>query len=58
MRRRTTSVLPPALLAIAVLGAWELYADSGSTSSSILPAPHAIAEALCVVLSCPVRVEA
>jgi NitT/TauT family transport system permease protein/putative hydroxymethylpyrimidine transport system permease protein len=29
-----------------LLGAWELYVDSGSISSSILPAPHSIAIAL------------
>jgi ABC-type nitrate/sulfonate/bicarbonate transport system permease component len=40
------SVLPPLLLALALLGAWELYADFGSTSTYVLPAPHAVAAAL------------
>jgi putative hydroxymethylpyrimidine transport system permease protein len=35
--------LPAALLALALLGAWELYADLGSVSSIVLPAPHEIA---------------
>jgi putative hydroxymethylpyrimidine transport system permease protein len=46
MSRRIAGALPPVLLASAVLGAWELYADSRASSSSILPAPHTIAEAL------------
>ena len=29
-----------------MLGAWEPYVDSGSTSSFVLPAPHAMAVAL------------
>jgi NitT/TauT family transport system permease protein/putative hydroxymethylpyrimidine transport system permease protein len=40
------SLLPPLLLVIALLGAWELYADSGAASSFVLPAPHAVASAL------------
>ena len=40
------SLLPPLLLALALLGAWELYADLGSTSTYVLPAPHAVAAAL------------
>jgi NitT/TauT family transport system permease protein/putative hydroxymethylpyrimidine transport system permease protein len=39
-------VLPPLLLLLALLGAWEAYADLGSTSSYVLPAPHAVASAL------------
>src|ERR1700722_5305210 len=35
--------LPAALLALALLGAWELYADLGSVSSIVLPAPHEVA---------------
>ena len=36
-----------ALLVVAgLLGAWEAYADSGATSSFVLPAPHEIAVAL------------
>lgn len=44
--RRALTVLPPVLLVAALLAAWELYVDSGSTSVFVLPAPHAIAEAL------------
>ncbi|HEY2718325.1 MAG TPA: ABC transporter permease subunit [Solirubrobacteraceae bacterium] len=43
MRR---SLLPPLLLVIILLGAWELYADSGAASSFVLPAPHSVASAL------------
>jgi NitT/TauT family transport system permease protein/putative hydroxymethylpyrimidine transport system permease protein len=43
MRR---ALLPPLLLVIALLGAWELYADAGAASSFVLPAPHAVAVAL------------
>lgn len=43
MRR---SLLSPLLLALALLGAWELYADLGPTSAYVLPAPHAVAAAL------------
>lgn len=46
MSRRIVNALPPALLAIALLGAWEIYVDSGATNSAILPAPHSIAVAL------------
>jgi len=39
--------LMPAILLVAVLlGAWEVYVDSGATSAFVLPAPHAIAAAL------------
>jgi NitT/TauT family transport system permease protein/putative hydroxymethylpyrimidine transport system permease protein len=40
------AALPPLLLVGALLGAWEAYVDSGSTSSFVLPAPHSIAVAL------------
>jgi NitT/TauT family transport system permease protein/putative hydroxymethylpyrimidine transport system permease protein len=40
------AMLAPLLLVLALLGAWELYADLGSTSSFVLPAPHAVASAL------------
>ncbi len=43
MRR---SLLPPLLLVLALLGAWELYTDLGGASAYVLPAPHAIAAAL------------
>jgi ABC-type nitrate/sulfonate/bicarbonate transport system permease component len=38
--------LAPALLVLALVGAWELYADLGSTSSYVLPAPDEVAAAL------------
>jgi ABC-type nitrate/sulfonate/bicarbonate transport system permease component len=34
------------LLAAALLGAWELYADLGGAEPLVLPAPHAVAAAL------------
>jgi NitT/TauT family transport system permease protein/putative hydroxymethylpyrimidine transport system permease protein len=40
------AVLPPLALACALLAAWELYADWSSTSSFLLPAPHAVAQAM------------
>jgi NitT/TauT family transport system permease protein/putative hydroxymethylpyrimidine transport system permease protein len=46
MRRRFLNAMPALVLVAALLGAWELYVDSGSTNSSILPAPHSIAVAL------------
>jgi putative hydroxymethylpyrimidine transport system permease protein len=36
----------PILLAAAVLGAWELYADFSGVQQDLLPAPHAVAGAL------------
>jgi putative hydroxymethylpyrimidine transport system permease protein len=46
MRRGLAHALPPLLLALAVLGAWELYVDVGSVNTLVLPAPHAMASAL------------
>ena len=46
MRRRLVNALPAIVLVAVLLGAWELYVDSGATNSSILPAPHTIAESL------------
>jgi ABC-type nitrate/sulfonate/bicarbonate transport system permease component len=46
MRAYVRAVIPPALLVAALLGVWELYVDSSSTSAFVLPAPHAIAAAL------------
>jgi putative hydroxymethylpyrimidine transport system permease protein len=40
------SLLPPLVLVLALLGAWELYADLGPTSVYVLPAPHEVAAAL------------
>lgn len=44
--RRARTVIPPALLFLAFLGAWELYVDLGGVDPLILPAPHGIASAL------------
>ncbi len=46
MRRRILRVLPPVLLALALIGAWEVYVDAGSVNPIVLPAPHAIAAAM------------
>jgi putative hydroxymethylpyrimidine transport system permease protein len=46
VRRGIVAVLPPALLVGALLGMWEIYVDSGSASSFVLPAPHSIAAAM------------
>jgi NitT/TauT family transport system permease protein/putative hydroxymethylpyrimidine transport system permease protein len=46
VRRAAHNLLPPALLAAALLGAWELYVDVGGAEPLVLPAPHAIATAL------------
>src|ERR1700674_4792346 len=43
---RLRAVLPPLLLVAALLGAWEVYVDSGGVSAFVLPAPHAVAQAL------------
>jgi ABC-type nitrate/sulfonate/bicarbonate transport system permease component len=40
------SAVAPLALVCALLGAWELYADAGSTSSFVLPAPHSVAAAM------------
>ncbi len=44
--RAARAAVPPALLVLVLLGAWELYADTGATSAFVLPAPHAVAAAL------------
>lgn len=38
--------LPPLLAAAALLGIWEVYVDAGGVNSLVLPAPHAVAQAL------------
>jgi ABC-type nitrate/sulfonate/bicarbonate transport system permease component len=43
---RLLNVLPALLLLLALIGAWELYVDLGGVDPSILPAPHAVAQAL------------
>jgi putative hydroxymethylpyrimidine transport system permease protein len=50
--RRTTGrdalrlLLAPLALLAALAGAWEIYADTGATSSFVLPAPHEVASSL------------
>jgi putative hydroxymethylpyrimidine transport system permease protein len=39
-------MLPALVLALVLLGAWELYVDLGGVESELLPAPHAVASAL------------
>jgi putative hydroxymethylpyrimidine transport system permease protein len=46
MRGRARQLLPAALVALAVLGAWELYVDLGGVNAALLPAPHEVAVAL------------
>jgi NitT/TauT family transport system permease protein/putative hydroxymethylpyrimidine transport system permease protein len=46
MSRGFSRALPAALLALALLGGWELYADLSGVQSVLLPAPHAVASAL------------
>jgi putative hydroxymethylpyrimidine transport system permease protein len=44
--RLARRVLPPAILLIALLGAWELYVDLGGVDPLVLPPPHAVASSL------------
>jgi ABC-type nitrate/sulfonate/bicarbonate transport system permease component len=44
--RAARSLLPPLVLLVVLLGAWEAYADSGAASSFVLPAPHTVAASL------------
>ena len=46
MSERILRVLPAAVLAAALLGAWELYVDLAGVQADLLPAPHAVASAL------------
>jgi NitT/TauT family transport system permease protein/putative hydroxymethylpyrimidine transport system permease protein len=46
LRRSLVAAVAPVLLVLTLLGAWEIYVDSGSTSSFVLPAPHSVASAL------------
>jgi ABC-type nitrate/sulfonate/bicarbonate transport system permease component len=46
MSRRLAGVLPAIVLAGALLGAWELYVDVAGVEADLLPAPHAVANAL------------
>jgi len=44
--RRLRRLLPPTLVLLALLGAWELYVDVGGVDPLILPAPHEVAKSL------------
>ncbi len=46
LRRAADALLAPLVLLALLLGAWEIYADSGATSAFVLPAPHEVAAAL------------
>jgi NitT/TauT family transport system permease protein/putative hydroxymethylpyrimidine transport system permease protein len=46
VRSRLGAILPPALLLIVLLGAWEVYVDLGSVDRLVLPAPHEVAASL------------
>jgi putative hydroxymethylpyrimidine transport system permease protein len=43
MKRKLLNALPAVVLILALLGAWEIYADSGGVSQFVLPAPHEMA---------------
>lgn len=45
---RVAGALAAVAIVLALLGAWELYADAGSVDPLLLPAPHAVATALWV----------
>ena len=44
--QRLLNIFPALLMVLALIGAWELYVDLGGVDPSILPAPHAVAQAL------------
>jgi putative hydroxymethylpyrimidine transport system permease protein len=46
VRRSLRRIAPAALLAVALLGLWELYCDLGGVEAVLLPAPHSVASAL------------
>ncbi len=46
MRASLRRIAPAALLALALLGLWELYCDLGGVEAAVLPAPHEVASAL------------
>jgi ABC-type nitrate/sulfonate/bicarbonate transport system permease component len=45
---RLRRYLPAAVIVLALVGAWELYADLGGIDNFILPAPHQVARSLYV----------
>jgi ABC-type nitrate/sulfonate/bicarbonate transport system permease component len=44
--RAAAAVLPALLLALALIGVWELYVDLGGVQEELLPAPHSVASSL------------
>ncbi len=42
---RMANALPPLMLFVAAIGAWELYVDLGGVDPVLLPAPHEVATA-------------
>ena len=46
MKRRLQKILPGLALVAVLLGVWELYVDLGGVETLLLPAPHAVAQAL------------
>ena len=46
MRRGTLQALPAVLLALALVGGWELYVELAGVQADLLPAPHDVASAL------------
>jgi NitT/TauT family transport system permease protein/putative hydroxymethylpyrimidine transport system permease protein len=46
VRRSLRRIAPAALLALGVLGLWELYCDLGGVEAVVLPPPHEVAGAL------------
>jgi putative hydroxymethylpyrimidine transport system permease protein len=46
VRRALRRAAPAVLLALALLGVWELYCDLGGVQAAVLPPPHEVASAL------------
>jgi putative hydroxymethylpyrimidine transport system permease protein len=46
MRRGALQALPAVLLALALVGGWELYVELAGVQADLLPAPHDVASAL------------
>jgi putative hydroxymethylpyrimidine transport system permease protein len=46
VNRRLLGALPAAVLAAALIGAWEVYVDAAGVEEDLLPAPHRVATAL------------
>jgi putative hydroxymethylpyrimidine transport system permease protein len=46
MRARARRWLPALVLCLLLLGAWEAYVDASGLEAAVLPAPHAVAQAL------------